>query len=401
MRVIGRGKFGCVVTPALPCGEVLRGGSNTVSKITKPPGRDLDDFELAGMITEADPRGLFTVAPVALCKIPPAFYSDVEDVCGFVSSEHVVQPYGGKTLLELMREKVAPKTLLKSMIPIFKGFADVHRAGMLDFTHGDIKRDNIVVDSVNHARLIDFSKGVGDMIAFMTSRKELTGLTAEQLDRLKNATGEVLEINTIRMAKDMLNGRLEQDPDVIGAGFLALDIIRTYGHAGHYPMDFALMLAPRGPPFTTAVAELMLWQTNNRFLEVGRKSEASRIIQEVTRAVHTYLQTPTPPFVAGAFDMYSLGAVVLRLGFYDLAVPMLCANPWERITAPDALRAVTEFLDRPVATPGGRKRRGAPKASATTAAVGTRRRGPGGWYTVTPRRNGSRYWKKTPVGRLS
>lgn len=355
-KVIGKGANGCVLRPALPCGRVLASSADSVSKVSRNKTHGRAEFDMAEMVEAVDPHGKFTVSSAALCKIPAAKQAEIEAACGFPAAEHVVQPYGGISMQELVNAGAPPMDLLRAMLPIFRGMA-ANRAMLevmddITFSHGDIKPDNIVVGADGQARLIDFSSQIATMTRVISELNNLRTLTPQQLDSLRYADASVDVIYTIARARRILHGIDPMDSDVVLAGFFAVSVVVTFGMASHLPMDFVILFAARGQAFKMMVLELITWHTDRVFKHFGYGGYTPHIVAQINRAIHLYTSTANIQFPWGAFDMYSLGIVLMTIGLTGpMAERMLCANPWERATAPQTLVAIEALLGTQTTTP--------------------------------------------------
>jgi hypothetical protein len=171
-QVLGRGVFGCAVSPAMPCSSgkdkdmlndlVRTKGGAYVSKLfaSSDSANEEMDLPLLPVIRALDPDGSFTSVPLGTCNtLLSSEEADVLRGCGDMvegllwetedGTAQVVSLNAGTTLNRIPR---VSKAVLMSMATVVTGLVALAQARV---AHMDVKDDNVAYDGTR-CRLIDW-----------------------------------------------------------------------------------------------------------------------------------------------------------------------------------------------------------------------------------------------------
>lgn len=178
-EIIGKGAFGCIIKPSLPCQDKKISYKNKVSKVAISE-EVLDEFNEYAIINEIDKKGKYHLGKPTKCKIKKTkkalkIISKCDNLMNkylknkslkenFHEFEQLIMMYGGVSLkrygLKLAKMPVnrANKSSVRKLwfeFPrLFEGIISFQKHNIIHF---DIKPDNIVYDKKkNVLKFIDF-----------------------------------------------------------------------------------------------------------------------------------------------------------------------------------------------------------------------------------------------------
>jgi RIO-like serine/threonine protein kinase len=172
-RILGEGRSGIVVYPAIPCKDG-RNMTRYVSRIVGKrkhkrtnPNVDLvsNNKQLVSKLKKIDPKQKYMLYPL-VCEAGELLQENIQDgVKKHTRSELYLK--GGITWeTYLLTEKPTEKQLAH----ILKAFAKLHEAKI---THGDVRADNIVLGNDKLPRLIDFGSAIYDSPPELIEREQM------------------------------------------------------------------------------------------------------------------------------------------------------------------------------------------------------------------------------------
>jgi serine/threonine protein kinase len=165
MPFLTSGSYGCIYKPHIPCPSekpIKFNGKKTIGKIFGETEDFTKENNINKLIQKLDPDNQFTLPILGHCKtkLTKRDASKCEhldfDEYSQDKYQQLIQEYGGKDLLYILKHKKPYKdsinNFIKQFVPIVKGLALVNNS---KFTHLDVKPDNILFDG-KRMYLIDF-----------------------------------------------------------------------------------------------------------------------------------------------------------------------------------------------------------------------------------------------------
>lgn len=162
MPFIGKGTYGCVFKPHIPCDSKQK-ENDSVGKVFDFPEAMKAEEAFLKLMKEIDPEGIFTLPYRGSCQTVPKFRkTDHVELCEFMKPGHnygqILIPYGGKSFKDIMMTKKGSYKLFTKYFelfgPVLEGLdlmLQKHK-----YIHQDIKPDNLLYYK-NKIFLIDFS----------------------------------------------------------------------------------------------------------------------------------------------------------------------------------------------------------------------------------------------------
>ncbi len=169
-KFINSGTYGCVFTPHLKCKDV-NNIPKAVGKVFNRTKYFDEEVKIANRIKkDIDPKGVFTLPPLATCQVQYIRKNDEFKKCDLAEPNmratdyrQIIYPHGGKTLEDIHDDQTSmrgsPKTFLKLLVafrPILEGLCKMTEHKLI---HNDIKTNNIMYKK-GRLYLIDFGKMV-------------------------------------------------------------------------------------------------------------------------------------------------------------------------------------------------------------------------------------------------
>lgn len=180
-KILGQGVYGCAFDPPLLCKRTLKGKNHRVGKLI-PVEEAQHEFSISKKLAKIPEAARYFVLIEDICDVKPRSQQTEPDLnqClpmkgeSFSNLSQVVMPFGGKPLYSI------PKRM--SNLDYFKFATHLLEAGTLLLTkqivHGDLHTKNILVDSTQQGRIIDFG--------LAWSPEKLTLASVRGLDRVFN-----------------------------------------------------------------------------------------------------------------------------------------------------------------------------------------------------------------------
>jgi len=175
-KFVGEGTYGCVFNPPISCDvEKKYKTRKYVGKVLFKDKDFKEEMEMSEVQRKLDPRGLFSLLPVATCMTNPAEFLSTDDITacykhkGLNVNHQIIFPDGGISIKKLMKNpgNVCIDDVYKMSIDLFKGIQTMMDSGVL---HCDIKPDNIVYNARKEKMfLIDFGMTTTPMKLYDTN----------------------------------------------------------------------------------------------------------------------------------------------------------------------------------------------------------------------------------------
>jgi serine/threonine protein kinase len=172
LKILGKGTYGCVTEPTIPCADGKPGYMDVVpgmpyvsklyvnSKWDNKPDDAEKEYNNAQIMASIDPHHLFSVSSGGWCtpRLTPATRLQYTAACQVKPSREIGrQMYyenGGDNIENLRANGLfSTEEILRALTNILEGLVQMAAAGIV---HMDIKSTNIVMDSTGRTRLIDF-----------------------------------------------------------------------------------------------------------------------------------------------------------------------------------------------------------------------------------------------------
>ena len=165
-RFISSGANGCgFAEPALRClGEPVP-PSNIFSKMTTIKEAE-SEYRIAATIREIDPDQKFSIYPTRVCEPDPSQPDNEVYECPLIHTLKINNSkrfrllhmkMGGTSLYNKVFEPDSAVQIFESIVPVMEGLTQMHAR---NYYHLDIKDENMVIDSLNKIRLIDFGNAL-------------------------------------------------------------------------------------------------------------------------------------------------------------------------------------------------------------------------------------------------
>ena len=148
-KVLGKGSYGCVIEPAIPCSKKLK--ENVVSKIgLDPDERDYDEFNIGKKLSKIDPESKYFVYVTESCDIPRSAINDADfKKCKFELGkeyQNMIMEKGSMNFHELKSVKKDDDIFKKILIKMIESCILLMKNGL---THYDIKSLNIIIKKIS------------------------------------------------------------------------------------------------------------------------------------------------------------------------------------------------------------------------------------------------------------
>ena len=148
-KVLGKGSYGCVIQPAIPCSKKL--GVDMVSKVGLDPSeRDYDEVYIGQQLSKIDPKSKYFVYVTESCDIPRSEI-DPKDFkkCKFELGpkyQNMIMERGSMNLHELKSVKKDDDIFAKILVKMIESCLLLMKNGL---THYDIKSLNVIIKKVS------------------------------------------------------------------------------------------------------------------------------------------------------------------------------------------------------------------------------------------------------------
>jgi len=163
-QVIGKGTYGCVFKPALNCSNNIESFTTELGKVMFTQSAYKDEANISKLLEKADPKGDYLLYPIdKKCQVTKSLVKkhDIADKCMISKQkddnfEQLIMKDGGQSLsayIKKLPSKLDRKSLIKLLMNLFHAIYVMVQNNLI---HQDIKVDNVVIDSNNISRLIDF-----------------------------------------------------------------------------------------------------------------------------------------------------------------------------------------------------------------------------------------------------
>jgi serine/threonine protein kinase len=189
-KMVASGSYGCVYHPPIPCSNLpvnRQPSTKYISKVFKQEAEANDELKRIEPLAKLDPKQDYFIYPVIKCM---ANATDIEKndgssttkQCDFVLPKtgsqypQLVSLNGGSEIYNYLADKYKNGSPIR-YIPYLQLMAKIAKAILVlnegGYIHQDIKPNNIMIDSANHVRLIDFGFMVPKSGLFTTSNRFL------------------------------------------------------------------------------------------------------------------------------------------------------------------------------------------------------------------------------------
>ena len=181
-KVLGKGSYGCVIEPAIPCNK-KKSRDNMVSKVGLDPyERDYDEVYIGEMLASIDPKSKYFVYVTESCDISGTKISqDDFKKCNFKLGDkyqNMILEKGKMNLHELKSEIKDDNIFENILIKTIHSCIILLKHGL---THYDIKTLNIIIKNVSPNKYESFMIDFGS--TFMPENWDHFGIIVDIDDR--------------------------------------------------------------------------------------------------------------------------------------------------------------------------------------------------------------------------